>query len=216
MRSYVHGLRIHRALFDEDYTMLYPVRGRTLYRLARHADRDALDGALVDCGTYNGGSTALMSAGAPGRAIWAFDSFEGLPAPSLRDTNDPTLDLEQAAEFFRDQCVGSEDRLREAVRRFGSPDHLHVRKGWFDVTLPTARPQIGPIALLHVDGDWYDSIYCVLENLYEQVVAGGVIVIDDYAGVPSAGRATDDFKRMVDDRTPMIRIDQCSSYWRKP
>jgi predicted O-methyltransferase YrrM len=215
-RSYVHGRRIHSELFAEDFTMLYPLRGRTLYRLARHADRDEIPGALVDCGTYNGGSTALMSAGAPGRAIWAFDSFEGLPGPSLRDTNDPNLDLEQAADFFKDKCVGSEDKLRQAVARFGTVELLEVRKGWFDETLPTARSEIGPIALLHVDGDWYDSVYAVLENLYELVVPGGAIVIDDYAGIPSAGRATDDFKRSVKDRVPMVRIDQCSSYWRKP
>ncbi len=215
-RSYIRGRRIHRELFDEDFTMLYPVRGRTLYRLARHADRDELPGALVDCGTYNGGSTALMSAGAPRRAVWAFDSFAGLPGPSLRDTNDPALDLEQAADYFKDKCVGSEEKLYEAIARFGSPSQLRVRKGWFDETLPAARHEIGPIALLHIDGDWYDSVYAVLDNLYDLVVPGGAIVVDDYAGIPSAGRATDNFKRVVRDETPMTRIDQCSSYWRKP
>ena len=195
--------------------MLYPIRGRLLYRLARHADRDRLPGALVDCGTYNGGSTALLSAGAPNRDIWAFDSFEGLPAPSERDTDDPSVDLEEAAEFFKGKCLGTEERLHEAVARYGAPGLLHVRKGWFQHTLPEAREEIGSIAVLHVDGDWYDSIYTVLDNLYEFVVPGGAIVIDDYAGVPSAGRATDDFKHAVGDTTPMIRIDQCSAYWRK-
>jgi predicted O-methyltransferase YrrM len=216
LRSYVGGVRIHRALFLEDFTMLYPIRGRTLYRLARHADRDELAGALVDCGTYNGGSTAIMSAGAPSRHIWAFDSFEGLPAPSIRDTNDAEFDVTAAAAFFKGKCLGSEDRLREAVARYGSPANLHVRKGWFQDTLPLAREEIGPIAVLHIDGDWYDSIYTVLENLYEFVAPGGAIVIDDYMGVPSAGRAADDFKRVVDDGAAVIRVDQCGAYWRKP
>lgn len=214
-RSYLHGRRIHRALFMEDFTMLYPIRGRTLYRLARHADRDELAGALVDCGTYNGGSTALLSAGAPRRNVWAFDSFEGLPAPSIRDSDDPAFDQDEAAAFFEGKCLGSEERLREAVARYGSPALLHVCKGWFQNTLPPVREEIGPIAVLHVDGDWYDSIYTVLENLYELVVPGGAIVIDDYAGVPSAGRATEDFKHAVGDTSAMIRIDQCSAYWRK-
>ena len=214
-RSYVHGLRIHRALFAEDFTMVYPIRGRTLYRLARHADRDNLPGALVDCGTYNGGSTALLSAGAPRRAIWAFDSFEGLPAPSSRDSND-SFDVDRAREFFKGQCLGSEERLRQAVTRFGSPGKLQVRKGWFEDTLPTASREIGPIAVLHVDGDWYDSVYTVLEHLYGLVVPGGAIAIDDYAGVPGAGRATDDFKRAAGDRAALVRVDQTGVYWRKP
>lgn len=216
LRSYVKGTQIHRVLFAEDFTMLYPIRGRALYRFARHADRDDLAGALVDCGTYNGGSTALLSAGAPKRAIWAFDSFEGLPAPSQRDSNDVNFDVEEARQFFRGKCLGSQERLEEAVARFGSPDSLHVRKGWFEDTLPIARGAIGPIAVLHIDGDWYDSIYTVLDNLYELVVPGGYIVIDDYAGVPGAGRATDDFKRRVGDGTAVTRIDQCGAYWRKP
>lgn len=216
VRSYVHGTRIHWALFAEDFTMVYPIRGRTLYRLARHADRDALAGALVDCGTYNGGSTALLSAGAPRRAIWAFDSFEGLPAPSQRDSNDADFDVDEAREFFKGKCLGSQERLEEAVARFGSLDKLHVRKGWFQDTLPIASNEIGPIAVLHIDGDWYDSIYTVLNNLYGFVVPGGYIAVDDYAGVPGAGRATEDFKRQVGDDTVVTRIDQSGAYWRKP
>jgi hypothetical protein len=216
VRSYLHGLRIHRELFKGGFTMLYPIRGRMLYRLARHADRDELEGALVDCGTYNGGSTVLLSAGSPRRAIWAFDSFEGLPAPSVRDTNDPAFDPDEAASHFKGQCVGSEDMLRQAASRFGSAERLNVRKGWFQDTLPVAREEIGPIAVLHIDGDWYESVYTVLENLYDQVITGGAIVIDDYGGVPGAGRATEDFKATVGDVTPIVRIDQTGAYWRKP
>jgi len=214
-RSYLRGLRIHRELFVGDYTMVYPVRGRTLYRLARHADRDHLEGALVDCGTYSGGSTALLSAGSRRRDVWAFDSFEGLPPPSERDTNDPNFDQHAAGEYFAGECLGSEDRLREAVARYGSPDRLHVRKGWFDDTLPIAREEIGPIAVLHIDGDWYDSVYCVLENLYDLVVPGGAIAIDDYGGVPGAGRATVDWRDKVGDTAPLHRVDQTGRYWKK-
>jgi Macrocin-O-methyltransferase (TylF) len=106
-----------------DFTMLFPLRGRTLYRLSRHADRDQLPGALVDCGTYNGGSTALLAAGAPKRNVWAFDSFEGLPAPSVRDTTDGKLDLAAAnaikgcASAARSACVRRLPDTRRLRRR---------------------------------------------------------------------------------------------------
>jgi O-methyltransferase len=90
-----------------------------------------------------------------------------------------------------------------------------VRRGWFEDTLPVSRADVGPIAVLHVDGDWYDSVRCVLENLHEQVVPGGAIVIDDYGAVLGARRATRDFRRAAGDDAPLIRIDQTGVYWRK-
>jgi hypothetical protein len=213
-RSYRDGLRLHRVLEAEDYTMLYPLRGRALFRFARHAERDRIQGALVDCGTYNGGSTALLSAGAPRRDVWAFDSFEGLPAPSDRDVGRPLTDEEKL--WPKGLCLGSEERLREAVARFGAADRLHVRKGWFEDTLPSARQDVGPIAVLHCDGDWYDSVSISLHSFYANVSSGGVIVIDDYGAVPSAAQATEDFRTSVGDSSSMIRIDQTGHYWRKP
>jgi O-methyltransferase len=213
-RAYFRGARLHRELFHHGYTMVYPLRGRTLYRLARQADREAVPGAIVDCGTWNGGSTALMAAGAPSRQVWAFDSFEGLPAPSERDVG-RTLTTEEA-DFYVGECHGSEAMLRSAVGRFVPPDRLHVRPGWFDDTLPTSAGEIGPIALLHCDGDWYDSVMLTLEALYPRVSPGGWIVIDDYGAVPGAGKATRDFRARVGDTSPLVKIDQTGRYWRKP
>ncbi len=215
-RSSRDGLRLHWALMTEDYTMLYPLRGRALHRFARHAERDGIPGALVDCGTYNGGSTALLSAGAPRRDIWALDSFEGLPALPDRDFDHPLTDEERQRFDFRGLCLGSEERLREAVGTFGELSRLHIRKGWFEDTLPAARDEVGPIAVLHCDGDWYDSVRVTLESLYPNVSRGGVIVIDDYGAIPGAGQATRDFKDSIGDPTPMSRIDQTGYFWRKP
>jgi hypothetical protein len=213
-RTYVRGAKLHRELFHQGYTMVYPLRGRTLFRLARQAEREGVPGAIVDCGTWNGGSTALMAAGAPTRRVWAFDSFEGLPAPSQRDV-DRELSLEEA-NLYVGECHGSEASLREAVGRFVSPEQLEVRAGWFQDTLPPHSGEIGPIALLHCDGDWYDSVMLTLETLYPHVSPGGWIVIDDYGAVPGAGKATRDFRRRVGDAAPLVQIDQTGRYWRKP
>jgi hypothetical protein len=53
-------------------------------------------------------------------------------------------------------------------------------KGWFDRTLAAHRERVGPIAVLRIDCDWYASVKCCLENLYDQVSPGGFIVLDDY------------------------------------
>jgi hypothetical protein len=53
-------------------------------------------------------------------------------------------------------------------------------KGWFDQTLPALREEIGAVAILRIDADWYESVRCCLENLYDQVSDGGIVIIDDY------------------------------------
>jgi hypothetical protein len=205
LAGYHAAVTLWRRLARGGYTMISCRRGRTLYRLAGAAP----PGALVDCGTWNGGSTALLAAGAPGRRAWAFDSFEGLPEPGSIDSAES---IGWGGELRADP-----ERVRSAVARAtGGCARLEVRKGWFEDTLPAAAPEIGPIAVLHVDGDWHDSVMTALESLYGQVVAGGYVVIDDYGHWPGARAATDAFRQDRRIAAPLTRVDYSGAYWRTP
>ena len=70
---------------------------------------------------------------------------------------------------------------------------VHYHKGFFQTTVPAAAGGIGPIALLHLDGDWYDSTRVCLAHLYDRVVSGGLITIDDYGAYDGCRRAVDTF-----------------------
>ena len=37
-----------------------------------------------------------------------------------------------------------------------------------------------PIAILRIDGDWYESTKVCIEQLYDNVIRGGYVIIDDY------------------------------------
>jgi 2-polyprenyl-3-methyl-5-hydroxy-6-metoxy-1,4-benzoquinol methylase len=205
--EYRAGLRLHRELWDGGYTMLSSRRGRTLRRLAGEAVRAGVPGAVVDCGAWNGGSSLLLASGAQGRDVWVFDSFQGLPEVGPHDGA-------ESAAFVGD-CVGSEDKVRELFARHGAADRLHVRAGWFADTLERAAEEIGEIAVLHCDGDWYDSVLLTLEVLYPRVNAGGFVVIDDYGTWPGSRRATDEYRRRVGDAEPLHRVDHTGRWWRK-
>lgn len=205
--TYRRGRDAHRRLYVEGYTMLGSRRGRTLHRLAKGVVRDGVPGAFVDCGVWNGGSTILMGLGAPERDLWAFDSFAGLPVPS-------EVDGRESFQYAGD-CVGSEARLREGAARYLDRARLHVRPGWFEDTLKAAAPEVGEVAVLHCDGDWYESVRLTLEVFYPAVSPGGYVVIDDYGTWPGAKRATDEYRRSVGDRAPLRRIDHTGRYWRK-
>jgi hypothetical protein len=58
---------------------------------------------------------------------------------------------------------------------------LHV--GWFSETLPPfLAAHAGVLRLAHVDCDLYSSTETVLEALGDRVVAGTVLVFDEYIG----------------------------------
>jgi O-methyltransferase len=205
--GYLHAMRLHHRLLREGYTMISSRRARALQRVARQVVRDGIPGALVDCGVWNGGSTILLSEAAPDREVWAFDSFEGLPEAG-------PLDGPESAGW-KGECLGGEDKLREGFRHYASPQRLHVVKGWFDETFPVNADDIGPVAVLHADGDWYESVMLTLRTFYPRVAPGGYVVIDDYGAWPGAMRAVDEVRREVGDSAPMVAADFTGRYWRK-
>ncbi len=207
-RDYMRGVRLHLALRRGGFTMVAAPCARTLYRLARLVERRGVPGDLVDCGVYNGGSTALLSAGATTRRVWAFDSFEGLPAPGPFDG--------ELSAGWEGGCAGSEEKVREVMAKFASSESLEIRKGWFEQTFPAAFCEIEQIAVLHCDGDWHDSVQLTLESFYPKVVPGGFVVIDDYGCWEGARRATDAYRRGRSDIAPLVHVDYSGVYWRKP
>jgi hypothetical protein len=176
----------------------------TLYQQTLHVERRQLPGCLVECGVWRGGATAMMALasiagrGDP-RTLHLFDSFEGVPAPKRE------VDGQAAVDFVGGRSDGAlvathvaeasaDEVMSLLVEGIGYPETaIVVHKGWFQDTIPAARTQVGQIALLRLDGDWYESTKVALENLYDQVVPQGFIVIDDYGAWEGCRRATDEF-----------------------
>jgi hypothetical protein len=74
-------------------------------------------------------------------------------------------------------------------------------QGWFSETVPGYNFN-EPIAVLRLDGDWYESTMVCLEHLYPLVVKGGLIVIDDYYMWDGCARAVHEYlgKQKSSDR----------------
>ena len=155
-----------------------------LSELVRQVDAivaGGISGAFVECGTWRGGASFLMALRAPDRRVWMFDSFEGLPPPA-------PIDGPAAAQWaadtdgpdYHDNCRASAARVAADAARLGIADRVEVVKGWFEDTLPARRDEVGPIALLRIDADWYDSVRTCLDSLLDLVVPGGFVIFDDY------------------------------------
>jgi hypothetical protein len=92
---------------------------------------------------------------------------------------------------------------------------VHLVRGWFEQTIPSATPSLGPIALLHLDCDWYESVKLCLDRLYDRVVDGGFIVVDDYGHWQGCRKAIDEFRRHRGLTNELIQVDYTGMFFRK-
>lgn len=187
----------------QPYTMCSSARLRGLHRAVRYVAENHVQGDLVECGSAKGGSAALMALASrrlrERRNIWLFDTFEGLPAPT---SDDPDYKL---ASLFTGDCVGTLDEVQALFERLHVAEDARFVRGLFQETLH--KTHIPAIAVLHVDGDWYESVKVCLEELYDKVTPGGVIQFDDYGYWKGARKAVDEFFQRRGINQPLRRLD---------
>ena len=156
--------------------------------------RNGLDrGSFVECGTWRGGMAFALTELCPDIAeCHFFDSFEGLPQAGPLDGE--KANREQAEGLlWHDNNTAAFDDFMTGMAFLGRPGRrMEAHKGWFTDTLPGFSPE-RPISLLRLDGDWYDSTLCILDNLFDKVMPGGLILIDDYYDWEGCSRAVHDF-----------------------
>jgi len=167
-----------------------------------------LPGDVVECGVFKGASLIRfatyreMLESQQSRKIWGFDAFGEFPKDVSR-----VEDSEFIKKFEEDAGNGiSVDELNDVFNRKGI-SNVSLVKGNILETLPEfAKNQSCKISLLHIDVDVYEATYAVLENLYDKVVKGGVIIFDDYTAVQGATSAIDDFFSRVDGGGDMQKL----------
>ena len=175
------------ALFRKysDYTMVPRLKFIDNVSLVRAI---RVEGDIVECGTWRGGMSAAMAEALPGRGSALFDSFEGLPDTGENDGDAATSYL---ADARHDRLRASEGVARQTMTMSGQRFDIH--RGWFADTLPGFCDADPRIAVLRLDGDWYESTMECLEYLFPNVVDGGIVLLDDYGHWEGCTRAVHDY-----------------------
>lgn len=151
-----------------------------------------IEGCIVECGVWRGGMIAgIYEYVTKKRKCFLFDSFEGLPEVRENDGEAAKIWQKTNDGVGLDNCKAEILFAEKAMELANSQNHTIV-KGWFDVTLPNIEIS-EPIAILRLDGDWYDSTMVCLENLYPLVAENGIIIIDDYYAWDGCSRAVHDY-----------------------
>lgn len=173
-----------------------------LYRAVERAEAESRVGVLVEAGVALGGSSIIMAAAKkPTRPFYMYDAFEMIPAPSERDGSDAhnryaEIASGKARGIQGEAYYGYQNNLYEQVRKSlrdaGFPPeehHIQMVRGFYEDALHVDEP----VALAHLDCDWYDSVMVCLRRIAPHLVSGGVLIVDDYEHWSGCRKAVDEY-----------------------
>lgn len=160
--------------------------------------------AVIECGSYRGGSALFMAhvlkQSAPWMKVYACDTFEGMPATD-------GVDLHKAGDFADTDLPGL-----YAAREAAGLTNLHIVKGRIEDTLPRLDDKVG---LLHIDVDIYSACKAATDIAWPRLVSGGYVVYDDADWWTCLGATQAAEELMMQHR---IHSEQVCPHWvyRKP
>lgn len=191
--------RIYRTV--ETFTMAPLNRTAGLLAAVDYTETAELHAAVVECGVWRGGSMMavalrLMELSATPRDLFLCDTFEGMTKPTAVDVsirgNSKLDDWNRDPAAAQEGAAVSLEAVQENMRRTGYDEtRIHYLKGPVEQTLPGPIPD--KISILRLDTDWYESTKHELETLWDRVLPGGVVIVDDYGEFEGARKAVDEF-----------------------
>ncbi|HEY7533899.1 MAG TPA: TylF/MycF family methyltransferase [Nitrospiraceae bacterium] len=196
------------------HTMIGIKRLDNLQSCIEQVIADDISGDLIETGVWKGGSTIFMRGvlkayGVQDRRVWVADSFEGLPAPDLRQFPEDAGDTHYTFDSLRVPM----ERVKENFDAYGLLDsQVCFLKGWFKDTLP--RAPIDRLSILRLDGDMYESTMVALQSLYPKLSIGGFLIVDDYC-IPTCAKAIHDYRYANQIAEEIVPIDGTGVYWRR-
>ncbi len=217
--------------FVRPYTMTTPERVYALTQAVRYISRAKIEGAVVECGVWRGGSSmavarTLLEDDDGGRDLYLFDTFEGMPTPTSVDRDPhgrPALERFERSRTGPDRSSWDEASLEDVRANLAlcgyDAARLHFVKGKVEDTIPGAPdgvPAPDRIALLRLDTDWYESTRHELIHLYPRLAPGGVLIIDDYGHWQGSRQAVDEYFASSAPPVLLNRIDYTGRLAVKP
>jgi hypothetical protein len=174
--------------------------------------KNNIEGVIIECGVDSGNFehiwiNELMKNNAV-RDIYLYDTFSGLVEPSkfdytCRSAVLASMNNDEVYNFWKNNIIDEKtnrwcytplETVQHRLNSTGySQSNLHYIVGDVMETLKDKTKIPEKIAILRLDTDWYESSKYELEQMYDNVVIGGVIIFDDYYHWDGQRRATDDF-----------------------
>ena len=123
-----------------------------------------LPGDFVECGVYWGSGVKTVVDYLGGKAFpktfWAYDTFDSNPVPG---------------HAFAGQKEGF---FQQVAARFAGYGQVRLVKGLIPGAFDGAEPPA--VAYLHIDLNDAEAEIATLDRLFDKVVPGGMVILDDY------------------------------------
>lgn len=162
----------------------------------KYLNENKIEGALVECGVWAGGSIGLAAflSQQKGeiRDVTLFDTFQGMTAPSEDDSLEAhegyknTLMDDGSSSWCAVDLTDVKNNLALAGVDMGK---LNFVVGDVSATLSEKSNIPEKIAFLRLDTDWFQSTYDELTHLYPRLVPGAIVIIDDFGAWEGARSA---------------------------
>ena len=181
---------------------MHPVCQHSLVQLGQRIEAEKVQGAIIECGVLDGGTAALVAwatrSSGQLRQIHLFDAWEGLPKTTIEDGAEGAK--------WTGEVVGSPARALAVMQKLGvARERVVIHRGWFSETFPTTT--VEPVALVHVDCDFYAPTRLCLEKWYPILSPGGFMQFDDYTAFSGCHKAVDEFL----DQHPELTLESIGS-----
>lgn len=163
-----------------------------------------LPGVYIEAGCALGGSAILIAKTKKSeRPFFVYDVFEMIPPPTKEDTQDvhdryKIITDGKSVEIGGDKYYEYQENLYDVVQsnfsKFGIDcNELSVTlvKGLVRDTMKIDQS----IAFAHIDVDWYEPVITCLKRVFQNLVVGGSIILDDYHDWGGVGRQPMSFLR---------------------
>ncbi|MGV8813815.1 MAG: TylF/MycF/NovP-related O-methyltransferase [Gelidibacter sp.] len=195
------------------YTMTSPERIVSLIRAINYIEENNIEGSVVECGVWKGGSimATLLALKEKTRDIFLYDTFEGMSEPTLEDKSYKNESaqkayLDKGDSWKRIECYSTLDEVEHNIYSIDYPKNkISFIQGKVEETIPQTIPE--KIAILRLDTDWYESTMHEMVHLFPKLVRGGVIIIDDYGHWQGCKKAVDEYLFNNDIKLLLNRID---------
>lgn len=152
---------------------------------------DGITGDVVELGCYIGTTSVFLAKYLrdTDKKLYVYDSFAGLPPKTVHDESPAGL------QFKTGELLATKKLLIKNFKQANLP-LPNIKKAWFCDLLPSDMPE--QISFAFLDGDYYNSVMDSLKLVWPKLVAGAVVVVDDYVNeaLPGAAKAVDEWLRI--------------------
>lgn len=159
-----------------------------------------LEGAFVECGVHTGLLSITiceyLGLNENNKDFWLFDTFDGIPTASLLSSERAHVEELNKSIYF--------DVWALARRNFAAYPRAHLVRGFLPDTLADAN--LDKVAYLSIDLNNVAAEKAVIEKLWEKIVPGGLVLLDDYAfsGYEAQHQMWNDFAKSI--KRPILTI----------